>query len=143
MTVAVDEDDMTDIELGGPVNISLTAYPDDIYQAEVTEISDAYYDSSSNVVYDVTVTITSDASGLFQGMTGDVTFVTKESEEVLYVSNRAITRSGTKSYVKMRDSNGNVTQVEVTTGFSDGVYVEIIDGLSEGDVVLIESVVSD
>ncbi|MCD8131779.1 MAG: efflux RND transporter periplasmic adaptor subunit [Lachnospiraceae bacterium] len=143
MTVAVDEEDMTDIELGGAVNISFTAYPDDIYQAEVTEISDAYYDSSSNVVYDVTVTITSDASGLFQGMTGDVTFVTKESEEVLYVSNRAITRSGTKSYVKMRDSSGNVTQVEVTTGFSDGVYVEIIDGLSEGDVVLIESVVSD
>ncbi|MCD7807254.1 MAG: efflux RND transporter periplasmic adaptor subunit [Lachnospiraceae bacterium] len=143
VTVAVDEDDMTDIELGGQVNISFTAYPDDIYQAEVTEISDAYYDSSSNVVYDVTVTITSDASGLFQGMTGDVTFVTKESEEVLYVSNRAITRSGTKSYVKMRDSNGNVIQVEVTTGFSDGVYVEIIDGLSEGDVVLIESVVSN
>ncbi len=143
MTVAVDEDDMTDIGLGGAVNISLTAYPDDIYQGEVTEISDAYYDSSSNVVYDVTVTITSDASGLFQGMTGEVTFVTKESQEVLYVSNRAITRSGTKSYVKMRDSSGNVTQVEVTTGFSDGVYVEIIDGLSEGDVVLIESVVSD
>ncbi|MCD7738568.1 MAG: efflux RND transporter periplasmic adaptor subunit [Lachnospiraceae bacterium] len=143
MTVAVDEDDMTDIELGGAVNISFTAYPDDIYQGSVTEISDAYYDSNSNVVYDVTVTITGDASGLFQGMTGDVTFVTKESEEVLYVSNRAITRSGTKSYVKMRDSSGNVTQVEVTTGFSDGVYVEIIDGLSEGDVVLIESVVSD
>ncbi|MCD8067859.1 MAG: HlyD family efflux transporter periplasmic adaptor subunit, partial [Lachnospiraceae bacterium] len=131
MTVAVDEDDMTDIELGGAVNISFTAYPDDIYQAEVTEISDAYYDSSSNVVYDVTVTITSDASGLFQGMTGDVTFVTKESEEVLYVSNRAIIRSGTKSYVKMRDSSGNVTQVEGTNGFSDGVYVEIIEGLSE------------
>ena len=32
---------------------------------------------------------------------------------------------------------------EVTTGFSDGVNVEIIEGLSEGDVVLIESKVSE
>ncbi len=143
LTVTVDEDDMTDIEIGGPVNIAFTAYPDETYEAEVTEISDATYDSSGNVVYDVTVTVTSDASGLFQGMTGDVTFVTKEVEEVLYVSNRAIIRDGTRSYVKMMDSDGNITEVDVTTGFSDGTYVEIIEGLSEGDVVLIESVVSD
>ncbi len=143
LTVTVDEDDMTDIAVGGEVNIEFTAYPDEIYEAEVKEISDATYDSSGNVVYDVTVTVTSDASGLFQDMTGDVTFVTKEVEDVLYVSNRAITREGTKSYVKMRDSSGNITQAEVTTGFSDGTYVEIVEGLTEGDVVLIESVVSD
>ncbi|MCD7751673.1 MAG: efflux RND transporter periplasmic adaptor subunit [Lachnospiraceae bacterium] len=143
LTVTVDEDDMTDIAVGGLANISFTAYPDEIYEAQVTEISDATYDSSGSVVYDVTVTVTDDTSGLFQGMTGDVTFVTKETEEVLYVSNRAITREGTKSYVKMRDSSGSITQVEVTTGFSDGTYVEIIEGLEEGDVVLIESVVSD
>ncbi|MCD8379378.1 MAG: efflux RND transporter periplasmic adaptor subunit [Lachnospiraceae bacterium] len=143
LTLTVDEDDMTDIAVGGLANISFTAYPDEIYEAEVTEISDATYDSSGSVVYDVTVTVTDDTSGLFQGMTGDVTFVTKETEEVLYVSNRAIIREGTKSYVKMRDSSGSITQVEVTTGFSDGTYVEIIEGLEEGDVVLIESVVSD
>ncbi len=142
MTVALEEEDMTYIEVGGSANISFTAYPDEIYKATVSEISDASEDNDGSTTYDVTVTIKGDVSGLFQGMTGDITFVTKESEEVTYVSNRAIIREGTKSYVKLKDTNGNVKKTEVTTGFSDGVNVEILDGLKEGDVVIIESKVN-
>lgn len=142
MTVTVDEEDMNDIAVGTQANISFTAYPDEIFQATVTEIADAETDSSGNVTYDVTVTLQGDVSGLFQGMTGDITFVTKEVREVLYVSNRAIIREGTASYVKIRDEKGNIVKQKVVTGFSDGVNAEIVEGLSEGDVVLIESKVS-
>ena len=75
-------------------------------------------------------------------MTGEITFVTEQAEEVLYVSRRAITTENGKSYVKIMDENGNIQEKEVTTGFTDGVNVQIIEGLSEGDVVLIESKVS-
>lgn len=143
VTVTVDEDDMTDIAEGSAANIAFTAYPDTVFQAEVTEISDAETDSSGSVTYEVTATLSGDVSGLFQGMTGEITFITKESEKVLYVSNRAIIREGTKSYVKIKDEDGKIQRKEVTTGFSDGVNVEIIEGLSEGDVVLIESKVSE
>lgn len=139
MTVSVDEEDMTDISLNTQANISFTAYPEDIYQAVVTEISDASTDSSGNVTYDVTVTIAGDSSGLFQGMTGEITFITRETQEVMYVSNRAIIRDGKKSYVKVKDSKGSIRTIEVVTGFSDGVNVEIVEGLNVGDVVLIES----
>lgn len=142
MTVTIDEDDMTDIVYGSTANISFVAYPDDIYTAVVTEISDATTDSSGNTTYDVTVTIEGDSSGLFQGMTGDITFITRESEEVAYVSNRAIIREGKKSYVKVKDEKGNITKTEVVTGFSDGINVEILEGLNVGDTVLIESKVS-
>lgn len=71
-------------------------------------------------------------------MTGDLTFITRETEEVLYVSNRAIFRDGTRSYVKIGE-NGSVTEKDIVTGFSDGENVEIREGLSEGDIVLIES----
>lgn len=143
MTVPVDEDDMTDIQEGTQANISLTAYPDRIFTGSVTEISDAETDSSGNVTYKVTVTMTGDVSGFFQGMTGEVTFVTKESAAVLYVSNRAIIREGTKSYVKVRDEDGRIRKQEVVTGFSDGANVEILEGLSEGDTALIESKVKE
>ena len=143
MTVTMDEEDMTDIVMGNQANISFIAYPDDLYQAEVTEISDATTDTSGNVTYDVTVTIQGDTSGLFQGMTGDITFITRETEEVMYVSNRAIIREGKKSYVKVKDADGDIRTVEVKTGFSDGVNVEIIEGLNVGDVVLIESKVQN
>lgn len=142
MTVTVYEKDMTDITLGSLANITFTAYPDEVFQGEVTEISDASTDSGGNVTYDVTATIQGDVSGLFQGMTGDITFVTEQSQNVLYVSRRAIITENNKSYVKVKDDNGNIKRKEVTTGFSDGVSVEIVEGLSEGETVLIESKVS-
>ena len=76
-------------------------------------------------------------------MTGEVTFVTKETQKVIYVSNRAIFREGTRSYVKVRDEAGKIQEKDVVTGFSDGVNVQITEGLAEGDIVLIESKVSE
>ena len=143
MTVSLEEEDMTDIAVGSLANISFIAYPDTIYQAVVSDISDATTDSSGNVTYEVTAIIEGNTEGLFQGMTGDITFITKEVKEVTYVSNRAIVREGKSSYVKVKDENGKIRSVEVTTGFSDGVNVEIIDGLNVGDVVLIESKVGE
>ena len=72
-----------------------------------------------------------------------MTFITKETETVVYVSNRAVSRENGKSYVKKKEADGSITRQEIITGFSDGVNVEIKEGLSEGDTVLIESKVSD
>ncbi len=142
MTVSVYEEDMTDISLGSLANISFTAYREEVFTATVTEISDASTDSSGNVLYEVTITIDGDTTGLFQGMTGDITFVTEQSEETLYVSKRAVATENDKSYVKIREEDGDIVKKEVNTGFSDGTYIQITEGLSEGDIVLIESKVS-
>lgn len=144
MDVSICEDDYRSLDREGKVNITFTAYPDDVYIAVISEVSDAQYDSSSGeIYYTLTVTLQGDTSGLYEGMTGDVTFVTKETQAVVYVSNRAIFRDGARSYVKLRDEEGNVQEKDVVTGFSDGVNVEIVEGLSEGDIVLIESKVSE
>lgn len=144
MSATISEDDMSAIELGTLANIVLTAYEEDVYQAVVTDVSEATYNSNlGENEYTVTVTIEGEVEDLYQGMTGDVTFITKESEEVLYVSNRAITREGTSSYVKVKEEDGNLVTKEIVTGFSDGINVEIVEGLSEGDIVLIESKVTE
>ena len=139
MTVTVDEDDMTDISLGSAANVALTAYPEDLFTAKVTAIGDAASDSSGNITYDVTVTLEGDVSGLFQSMTGDVTFVTEETADVLYVSHRAIITEDDKTYVKVKTADGSVEIKEVTTGLSDGSNIEISGDIAEGDTVLIES----
>ncbi len=143
MTVELDEEDMTDIALGSKANISFIAYPGKVFEATVSEISDASTDTSGNVTYEVTATILGNSDGLFQGMTGMITFITKEVNEVLCVSNRAIIREGKKFYVKVKDANGAVRTVEVKTGFSDGTNVEILEGLEAGTIVLIESKVGE
>ena len=47
------------------------------------------------------------------------------------------------TYNYIWDDEGKIVKKEVVTGFSDGVNVESIEGVSEGEIVLIESRVSD
>lgn len=111
MTVTVAEEDMTDIAKGSAANVVLTAYPDEVFTAVVSDISDASADSSGNVTYEVTVTLQGDeVRKLYQGMMGDVTFITEEVREVLYVPVRAVTEENDKSYVKIKDADGSVAK---------------------------------
>ena len=139
MTVSVSQEDISDIAVGDEVNIELTAYEDEVFAGTVTGIDTSTTSGSSTVSYNVTVTFSDDVDGVFTDMTGNVTFIQKQVEDVLYVSNKTIINEGTASYVKVKDADGNIKKVEVTTGFSDGINVEITSGLSEGDTVLIES----
>lgn len=139
VSVDVDDEDMKNISVGDTVNLYFSAFPDDNFSGVVSDIGDATIDSNSNVTYEVEVAVSGDVSALYQGMTGEVTFITKEVKEVTYVSNRAINLDGTRSFVYAKDEEGNVVEKDIVTGFSDGNNVEVKEGLSEGDVVLIES----
>lgn len=138
VTVSVSQEDISNVEIGETVNIVFTAYEEEIYHGTVTGITNSESSSSSTVSYDVTINVTGDVSKIYEGMTANVTFVTKELKDVIYVSNKAVQTEGTKSYVK-KVSNGEAEKIEVKTGFSNGTCVEIKEGLSEGDTVLIES----
>ncbi len=144
VTVSVEESELENINEGDAVNVSISAYPDEEFTGTVEEIGDSEYDSSTGNTYaDVTVKLSGDTAKLYEGMSVEITFITKETETVTYVSNRAVYRQNGKSYVRKKEADGSITEQEVVTGFSDGTYVEIEEGLSEGDTVLIESRVSD
>ena len=139
-TVDVSEDDIDYAQVGAAAKVNIDAFSDTVFDASVTDVGDASYDSSTGTTsYEVTVTLSGDLSELYSGMTAEVTFITKDTENVLYIPNRAVTRENEKSYVKLKKENGSIVTQEVTTGFSDGTNVEIKDGLSEGDTVVIES----
>ena len=142
VTAAVDvsEDDIDYAKVGAAAKVNIDAFPDTVFDASVTDVGDANYDSSTGTTsYEVTVTLSGDLSELYSGMTAEVTFITKDTENVLYIPNRAVTREDGKSYVKLKKATGSIITQEVTTGFSDGTNVEVKDGLSEGDTVVIES----
>lgn len=140
ISVSVDQEDVAAIAVGDSVNIEFTAYTGTTYEGTVSEIATSpTSEKSSTVSYAVTVKVNGDVSALYSGMTANVTFITKEMDNVLYVSNKAIITEDTTTYVKVKDSAGNIEKREVTTGFSDGSNVEIVSGLSEGETALIES----
>lgn len=140
ITVSVEEDDMDAAALGNKVNITLAAFEEEVFAGTVTEIGDAEIDSNTNkTLYSVTVTVENTGSLLYQDMSAEVTFVTDEVSEVLYIPVKAVTETDGISCVKVKEADGSVVTREVTTGFSDGINVEIKEGLSEGETVLLES----
>lgn len=140
ITVSVEEDDMDAAALGNKVNITLAAFEEEVFAGTVTEIGDAEIDSNTNkTLYSVTVTVENTGSLLYQDMSAEVTFVTDEVSEVLYIPVKAVTETDGISCVKVKEADGSVVTREVTIGFSDGINVEIKEGLSEGETVLLES----
>ena len=143
LSVDVSQEDIIDIGVGDDVSIVFTAYPDENYEGTVTAITTtATSDYATTVSYPVTIKVSGDTSKLYAGMTGDVTFVTDEKAQVLYVSRKAIVEEDDKSYVYQKDKSGNMVLTPVTTGFTDGVYVEITEGLAQGDTIYIASKVT-
>ncbi len=143
VTIDVSEEDVSAIAVGDTVDIVMNAYPDEVYEGTVESITTtATSDYASTISYPVTIKIEGDISLLFGGMTADVTFITDSVSDVLYISKKAVQEIDGKSYVYIKGAAGNRKLTEVETGFSDGTNVEIISGLSEEDVVYIESKVS-
>ena len=144
LSLSVSEEDVTSISVGQKAKVSLTAYEGQTFDATVDSIAYEPARSSSAVTYTVTVKLDDESGTLnvYEGMSGEVTIIKKQVEDVLYVSNKAITYAGGKSSVLVKNSDGTQSTVEVETGFSDGKYVEIKSGLNRGDTVLVESAVS-
>ena len=73
------------------------------------------------------------------GAYGILVCLEKGARDVLTLSNEAIRQDITKKYVHILQ-DGEVTTREVTTGISDGMFTEILTGLSEGDRVVVNEV---
>jgi hypothetical protein len=73
-------------------------------------------------------------------MTADVTFVTDESKECVYISRKAIVEENGKQYVYKKSGDSYVLS-PVETGFTNGANIEIVSGIEEGENYYIASVV--
>lgn len=136
ISIDILEEDIPYVDMGDEVTIVFTAYPDETYTGRVEEIvSTETSQDTATVSYPVTVRIEGDTEALYGGMTGDVTFITDQVSQAVYVSRKAVIKEGGKSYVLVKAGNGEMKRREVETGFTDGVNIQIINGLSEGDIV--------
>lgn len=142
VSISISEEDIAAVTVGEQVSLSFTAYPDTAYTGTIESITTSASADSATVSYPVTVNVDGDTALLFGGMTADVTFVTASVTDVVYVSRKAVLTENGQSYVYRDDGRGNREKAAVTTGFSDGVNIEITGGLNEGDTVYIESKMS-
>ena len=82
-------------------------------------------------LYNVTVTVPAEVSGLMSGMFADVTFHTDTSENTVVVPTEAILTTGLAQYVFVVE-NDTAKRIEVTTGLTGNGVTEVTSGLTEG-----------
>jgi macrolide-specific efflux system membrane fusion protein len=132
----VDETDIGKIKPGLEATFTVDSFPEKDFKGRVT----AVYPKATiqdNVVYYITVISIENTEGkLKPDMTVNANIYLNKREGVLAVPNKAIKREGGKKVVQMLE-NGKPVQKSIRTGWKDGNYTEVIEGVKEGDLVIV------
>lgn len=143
LEMSVDELDVRSVKVGQTVEITADAIEGQTFKGTVTNVS--LQSSYSNGVTNYPVTVTLEDSGeLLPGMNVDAVIILDSAENALCVPAGALMR-GNRVYVKdetSTEAHGSVPAgfqaVNVETGIISDDYVEVLSGLSEGDVVYVD-----
>ena len=82
-------------------------------------------------------TMISEDFQLREGLTVTVSILVDERNDVLLVPNSAITTQRGQTYVQVVSPDGTIEERAITTGISNWQYTEVIEGLSEGEKVVV------
>lgn len=154
---SVDEADIGSVQSGQSVEFYVDAFIDEVFYGTVKEVRLNPVTTSNVVTYTVVIEAENPKHKLLPGMTATCTIVTQEKKDVLSISVKSLKfrpntptppmALGKTPSVKMnkrrKESRVFSTKGEeiyplfLKTGISDGVYTEVLEGLSEGDSVLV------
>ncbi|TYP52500.1 efflux RND transporter periplasmic adaptor subunit [Thermosediminibacter litoriperuensis] len=146
VVVSVDELDAIRVKPGMPAKVTSDALPGRTWEGTVEHVAEIGTVQNDVSTFDVTV-VTEPIEELRAGMTVSVEIIMETKEDTLMVPVSAVRQINGKSFVVLAEKgqsspqNGNGRQnfKEVKTGISNSEYVEILEGLNEGDLVLLTS----
>jgi len=132
----VDEIDALRVEAGQQAKILLDALPEVELDGEVKAIAIVATEERGVVNYRVLITVEPPGFELKHGLTALAEIVVAEREEVLLVPNRAIKTTNEGPVVQIVVDE-KAEERKVVLGISDGQRTEIVDGLVEGETILV------
>ncbi|MDD2757790.1 MAG: efflux RND transporter periplasmic adaptor subunit [Patescibacteria group bacterium] len=137
--VDIPETDVSKLKVGDAVGITLDAFGDDVkFSGQVLSVEPASTEVQDVVYYKIKVTLGENDKEVKPGMTANVTINTASRENVLYIPTRAVrTNNNGEKYVRLLKNN-NPTDVVIKVGLkADDGQIEVVEGLNEGDEVLL------
>lgn len=138
LTVNVPERDILKFKVGQDVKVKADIYSDKEFSGKVTTIS-VVADKSHN--FKVQITINNASQELYAGMYGSVYLKNSKSVKAMAIPRQALVGS-TKSPKVYVVRNGKAKLVSFNAGTADGEYIEVIDGLSANDQIIIKGQVN-
>lgn len=133
--VRISEVDINRIQVGQKVFLTFDAIQDKEYEGMVSEVSDVGVANQGIVEFAVTIELTNADENVKPGMTAAVNIVVEQLENVLLVPRGAVRVIDGKRVVYVVGSEP--PWAEITLGASSDVSIEVVDGLQEGETILL------
>lgn len=132
--VNVEESDISKLKVGDKAAVTFDAVDGVNLTGEISFISLTSTTNSSGIVtYLVRVIlVNTDKTQIREGMTATLEFITSGVEDVVAIPVQAVRNIGGKPSVEL--PGGSIRNV--STGFTDGKKVEVISGLTAGEIVV-------
>lgn len=141
MTLNVDELDISDIKVDQRAKITADAVEGKEYEGVITKVGVVGNSVGGITTYPVTIRI-DETDGLLPGMNVDATITLESVENVLSIPTIAlqrgnmvlVTSNSPSASGKDTDEQGYV-HINIQTGVGNEDYIEIVEGLKEGDKI--------
>ena len=132
----IDETEVGSLSEGMPVVITIGALQDYSFDATLEYISPKAVENNGTNQFEIKAAVKADpAQRIRSGYSANAEIVLQRAEQVLAVSESALEFSGDSTFVWLKGADGKFSRTQVTTGISDGLNIEIKDGLKKGDIV--------
>ncbi len=135
--VQADELDVLSLAVGQVVTVSLDALPGQSVTGSIKKIASVGTNEGGSTKFTVTIEVPR-SEQMLDGMNASILVEVSRVEGALTLPAAAINEDGNRTFVYTgydEDTGELTAPIDVEVGKSDGTNVEIISGLSEGDVV--------
>jgi HlyD family secretion protein len=133
----VDEIDVGKLSIGMPVDIKIGAIPNDTIKGNLHKISPKAHKEEGSTLFDIEINLTTiGQSFLRAGYSANADIIITRKDSILLVPERLVKIADSVSSVEIRDSLGSIVEKQIKTGLSDGINLEVVEGLSEGDLIV-------
>lgn len=136
----VDEIDVGKIREGMPVELKVGAFPDKLVQGVLSRISLKSQKKDNATVFEVEITQLQVPGDLVlrAGYSANADIVIRRAADVLRLPERVVEFRGDSALVRLPPAAVDAVPEErpIKVGMSDGINLEVQEGLKEGDVVM-------
>ena len=132
----VDESEVGRIAVGMDLILSVGAIESEKFDAKLEFISPKGEDDQGAVKFDIRAAITlKESSFLRAGYSATADIVLEKRDRVIAIREGNLIFDDGRTFVDLMVGEQQFERREVQTGLSDGINIEILDGLSEGDEI--------
>lgn len=138
----VDEADIGRVQLGQLARIRVETFRDQVFDGRVTQISPMGVEKDSVTNFEVRVSIDNPGKALKANMTANAEIVLEEHPNALIVPEAAIAYDSQKhAFVDLVDPAGKNgrRRVPVTLGVGNSTRIQVLEGLKDGDRLVLPS----